>query len=337
MEPINNEEENKKYYDQTQLMLEVSARLNNHTATPKENIEYSLQFISGPLKSDATLIFANNHNTCRVKYSGLIPYVNNYQEIKEFARKMDLNTDFPLTVHHLNNDEVSDIIAANYQSALCKQADVKSMSLVPIVTYDNIDYILCSINPQENTQLLRFFATFLADAIKNHITEEKTHILRISDALTGLYNRDYFNEIINQGTKELFSLGIIMIDLNRLKYVNDHFGHEYGDKYITTVASVLKQVFHNELTFRIGGDEFTIVCRNRSKEYIELLISTLQAMLKKTPLQCSEEEFVIPEISLGFAYSIDNPEYEELNKEADRLMYEDKEKYYERNNFERRK
>ncbi len=85
------------------------------------------------------------------------------------------------------------------------------------------------------------------------------------DSLTGLHNRAYFDEQLNQHflqarkTSEFFAL--LSIDLDGFKEVNDSYGHQVGDKLLKIVAERIKSVsLNNELIARVGGDEFSILC-----------------------------------------------------------------------------
>ncbi len=84
------------------------------------------------------------------------------------------------------------------------------------------------------------------------------------DDLTNLYNRKFVNQVLD----EIFStpttgFGLLYIDINRLKYVNDNFGHNSGDKLILFIADALTKVLRDcDVSARIGGDEFLVVIEN---------------------------------------------------------------------------
>ena len=120
-------------------------------------------------------------------------------------------------------------------------------------------------------------------AIVNNVTEQE--LLRqelrqksITDALTGLYNRVYFEEYSSEiMNKDVFPLSIISADCDDLKIINDKFGHAAGDQYISMAAKLLVENLPEEsIVFRMGGDEFLVLLPNVSKtkaeEYVDLLI-----------------------------------------------------------------
>ena len=76
--------------------------------------------------------------------------------------------------------------------------------------------------------------------------------------LTGLLNRRAYDNTCKMLIGNC-QVGVIFCDVNSLKYTNDIFGHEAGDKLIKSFASILKNSFRNDETFRISGDEFVIL------------------------------------------------------------------------------
>ncbi|MDG2764789.1 GGDEF domain-containing protein, partial [Vibrio parahaemolyticus] len=84
------------------------------------------------------------------------------------------------------------------------------------------------------------------------------------DQLTGVYNRNYLNVAIHKMNKSKYSaISIIFADIDGLKFVNDGFGHDYGDKLIMEVSSILKDSTRkSDIIVRYGGDEFIIFLPN---------------------------------------------------------------------------
>lgn len=77
------------------------------------------------------------------------------------------------------------------------------------------------------------------------------------DALTGIYNRMSFEEEFDRFFKEKKNFGLVMIDIDNFKLVNDSLGHAKGDQILIDLAQKLEEYF--ELAFRYGGDEFVIL------------------------------------------------------------------------------
>jgi diguanylate cyclase (GGDEF)-like protein len=94
---------------------------------------------------------------------------------------------------------------------------------------------------------------------------KETRILSITDPLTGLFNRRYFDMVLRkeiiQAKRNKYELCLIFIDVDNFKSINDTYGHPCGDKFLIFVANRLKKSIHrdNDIIFRLGGDEFAII------------------------------------------------------------------------------
>lgn len=108
--------------------------------------------------------------------------------------------------------------------------------------------------------------------------QDKLEYLSYTDILTGAKNRTYFEEVEKRYSEEgKLPLGVIMGDANGLKLVNDTFGHRQGDKLLTDITEVLKNVSKNVgEVFRIGGDEFVILVPEASLKQCEELILEIE-------------------------------------------------------------
>lgn len=103
-------------------------------------------------------------------------------------------------------------------------------------------------------------------AVRHDITDrKKIEQLIITDELTGVYNRRYYNQVlmgeVNRAKRNDAWLGFLMLDADNFKQYNDGYGHLAGDKALQAIASTLKQVFqrNGDYVFRLGGEEFGIL------------------------------------------------------------------------------
>lgn len=161
------------------------------------------------------------------------------------------------------------------------------------------DYIIPQYN--EDNQLVA------CESISRNIQERKELMLRLeklgyNDNLTGLFNKNYFLKEMNLlNTTINIPVGIVVCDLDNLKYVNDSLGHSSGDILIKNTAEVLKSVFNNEhVISRTGGDEFVIIVKNKSLHEVKRLYAELERVIK----MFNEKNKNIPiKISTGLEYS----------------------------------
>ena len=111
------------------------------------------------------------------------------------------------------------------------------------------------------------------------------------------------------------------MDINNLKQTNDHFGHQAGDELISSAAECISQVFEGKgKAYRIGGDEFVVIVKDATEEYLEQLLRRLeeaQAEKQKELQKCRKLQ-----IAYGYAVHCEGLGYEELFRQADDRMYE---------------
>lgn len=165
--------------------------------------------------------------------------------------------------------------------------------------------------------------------------------ISIKDPLTGLYNRFGMEQIgipmYEKAHKEGKSCVIMFADMNRMKYINDEFGHLQGDLAIRTVASsILKTIPSDWICIRYGGDEFITLGVCDCREYAETLIDKINEELSN---QVKNMHLAYP-ITISCGYTITNPVTDkkliDYINEADSIMYESKQRTYERENYKRK-
>ena len=117
--------------------------------------------------------------------------------------------------------------------------------------------------------------------------------------------------------------------MNGLKTINDTMGHAAGDDALVTIALCMNRALKSrQYAYRIGGDEFVIICRKTKEEDVMALISRVKKNLSETDYYCS----------IGYSYnSEDNKNIEDMLRNSDMMMYTEKERYYEERNIQRRK
>ncbi len=163
------------------------------------------------------------------------------------------------------------------------------------------------------------------DITKDKENEMKLRIMAQRDALTDLYNLNQYEDYINsKGLEEKMSLGVIVSDINGLKFVNDSFGHDVGDKLLKIYATILLNcVRKDDLVFRIGGDEFLILINNTKESFIKELVNRIQRNIEKFNLE-SEEKMIIVDASIGYGIIYDINDIKKEIKKADDMMYRNK-------------
>ncbi|MDR2163390.1 MAG: diguanylate cyclase [Clostridiales Family XIII bacterium] len=167
-------------------------------------------------------------------------------------------------------------------------------------------------------------------AVLTDITDEKEQLQELEkvaykDMLTGAYNRHFGMKLLNEWISQKRHFVISFVDMDRLKYVNDVFGHAEGDQYILKVAELLSQFSPDAQVVRLGGDEFMVLASDYTLEEADRKLEELRDELVK-------EEYVSGggDIRYKRSLSYGNVEVKEDNETssgdllstADEKMYE---------------
>ncbi|MCR4787953.1 MAG: diguanylate cyclase [Lachnospiraceae bacterium] len=161
-------------------------------------------------------------------------------------------------------------------------------------------------------------------------TKEMTKLV-YKDPLTRVYNKAAYLEekilLTNEIEQKIAKFALIMIDVNDLKKVNDGFGHEHGDEYIVGTCEIICDTFVHSSVYRIGGDEFIVVLRDRDYANRDQLIAAMTERFN----ECSKDNNLKPwkrfNASCGMAVYSDGKSVDDIFQEADADMYRHKQEY----------
>lgn len=176
----------------------------------------------------------------------------------------------------------------------------------------------------EDVSLFERLAELASIAIDNAFLEERLQFLSYRDALTGVYNRTFFENELTTLCDDDGTNALLICDIDELKLVNDFFGHKEGDLLLIKAAKLLKNYFADKaIISRIGGDEFAIIVRNTGESEIEAICFEIRNKLVEMKEEIKSQ---IPlEISLGYALSTESGrDVQEQFRLADNRMYRQK-------------
>lgn len=204
---------------------------------------------------------------------------------------------------------------------ILQQQNIRSLIAVPLKRKDTIVGFFGVDNPkkkQTDFTLLSSITYFIQNTLDRRKNKELLERMSFEDSLTGLYNRNYFNQTVarlkeSQPTR----LGIVYLDLNGLKIVNDTLGHEAGDVLIKTAAKNIRKAFGKD-TYRIGGDEFVALVCDVTEEELQEAMSLLRADMSADNVK----------VSVGVSYRDENVSVEEQMSLADKAMYAEKKAHH---------
>jgi diguanylate cyclase (GGDEF)-like protein len=175
-------------------------------------------------------------------------------------------------------------------------------------------YLLCS-------SMLVFALCGFALGVK----EERMRALMMTDPLTGLYNRRYLQLRLDAEAARVAryggALSMMMIDVDRLKAINDRLGHETGDRALGLVATAIRASLRaSDVAARFGGDEFAVVCPATSAEEARVLAERIRSRL----YTLVEETLITVSIGIADLGAQQADTVEQLLPAADRALYQAK-------------
>jgi diguanylate cyclase (GGDEF)-like protein/PAS domain S-box-containing protein len=228
------------------------------------------------------------------------------------------------------------LVVAGDSTARCEHAaDVKNTYLcTPIVaqgeTLGIVHFQATAEHPELDASEISFKTTFAGQmglSIANIRLREALRAQSVRDALTGLYNRRYLEEVlareVRRAARGAQSLGIIMIDLDHFKNFNDTYGHDAGDAVLRETGSALaKSIRAEDFVCRFGGEEFVVILPTADLEATSARAERLRVKMRELTVLHQGKSMGMLTISVGVAVF---PEHgtspKELMAAADAALY----------------
>lgn len=203
-----------------------------------------------------------------------------------------------------------------------------------------VEYRMPDIRTDHSSELARYIdlsfglfvsmfsiSVLIAVLIDSYMSElEKSKKLSITDYLTGAYNKGFITSCLNeeikasQRTKK--KLTVAMIDIDDFKFINDTYGHIYGDYVLKRIVSTIKSnLRQNDIVGRFGGDEFFIILRDTGKEEGYAMMELIRQKIQ----EIDWERDLIVTIS-GGVVELESDDLTDLLKKVDHLLYKAKHK-----------
>ncbi len=263
-------------------------------------------------------------------------YNNIYKEESELVNiKIDLKHTAQVISDILV--EIQKFLKENYEQASIKEQRITELQKKEEAKEDFIASLLLELLMLVK-DLKRENESFSnkVEAQQKVINELKSKLEKVEaeanlDPLTSLFNR----RSLERALEEFFTLckqskmsfSLVLIDLDGFKYVNDNYGHNVGDLVLANVAKVLRTNMRaKDIVGRWGGDEFVAVMPNTDLENAKKVVERIKSKIEKMEILAEDRGFKIS-ISAGVVqYGENFQSWLDMIKEADRLMYEDKNK-----------
>jgi diguanylate cyclase (GGDEF)-like protein len=314
-----------------EAMINEGLRISLMSSVPDKSINSLIEYIGKVLKSDRMYIFEEQRGNCFSNTyewcaMGVTPQKDNLQNIPKEDAEMWMEcfrNNRNVVIKDIEALAESDPVMYDY----LKPQDIKSLVVSPLIYNNKILGFYgvdnpTSINLENISTLFMIMGHFITVQLKRSYLDQKLRQLSLYDQLTGFGNRHAVDAYMdNIDVKK--SLGIVYCDIMGLKRTNDQYGHKAGDELIIRACECLNLVFYDYSIFRMGGDEFLVLCSGIEEGELALRVERLKIEMRaRTAL-----------MGIGSEWHPNGREsLDELLVSVDAKMYEDKRRYYEQKN-----
>lgn len=312
-----------------QQVLNSCISLLHTSESPHQSIQKLLGLVAEYHKAERGYIFLidekdeeiinNTHEWCA---HGVEPMIEQLQNVPKevVGRWFDIYSEKGEFYIDSINEEL-DTNSGEFQ--ILDMQGIASLVTAPLYNTDGSFMGFLGVdNPNENIResaVIRAVSSFVADFLDKNKQLERLYRISYFDSLTDMRNRHSYSlkiEHLIQNAPN--TLGVIYVDINGLKAVNDKHGHKEGDAYILKLGKFLNDLYDG-CAFRIGGDEFVMMCENKETWCFEAKLAKLQAFIMEDGFPCA---------AVGYCWRTENCNAIEQIEIADRLMYKNKEQQY---------
>ncbi|MFA6137548.1 MAG: diguanylate cyclase [Sulfurimonas sp.] len=254
--------------------------------------------ITVALSGESALEIANTEPLDLILLDIMMPQMDGY-EVCEILKANDKTKDIPVIFITAKTDE--DSIEKAYEVG-------------------GIDYVTKPFKPRELTARVK-------TQLNLKFLIEDLEFIASYDQMTGIYNRRKFFELAEKRFElNADDMYVAMIDIDKFKLINDTYGHPTGDAVINKVTQTIGEHLDSESIFgRLGGEEFAIVCNNKSLDEITKKLELIRTAVSSFELCSDNNKNIKCTISTGYAKAkSETKNLDALLKEADIALYEAK-------------
>jgi len=315
-------------YEANAIMVNEALRVSMSAHTPEQSISDLLAYLGQTLQSERVYIFEQSKedssfdNTYEWCADGIVPQRENLQAVpfevvESWYQRFCAGGN--IVIKDVESIRENDPVLYEY----LEPQNIHAIIVSPLLSEDRIIGFYGVDNPPERflstiAALFQILGHFMVSLIhrRNHVRRLET--VCFQDQLTGLYNRHAMNKCAAMLQPEE-SIGLLFCDVTGLKKANDTMGHQEGDKLLIRASECLKSGFNDYKLFRVGGDEFLVLCAGIGEEELQERKEQVKAEMCKWNVN----------MAIGSVWRPDSREsMDKLITEADDQMYEDKREWY---------
>lgn len=296
----------------------------NHETIDAAN--YVLEQVGKLFLAERSYIFLihgdNVSNIAEWCKEGITPQIDNLQNLPQ--------SDFAIWINMFQKQEnviIHDLedlkLTMEPEYEFLAQQGIKRMIMVPLKRNGKLTGCmgLDNLSPNLIENAVTFFETlsyFIMIAMSRNENEEVLYRMSYLDILTSFYNRNRYIHDIDKLVGKTNSVGVVYLDVNGLKEINDNFGHDYGDELLKTCAKIIQSSFETGSYYRIGGDEFVIICTDITEAKFNEKVQKLKNNFMNDECKAA----------IGYRWEENCENIKSTIKNAEELMYADKKEFY---------
>lgn len=323
-------------YLELEMFVNEGMRLALRAATPDQSLDVILEYLGRALNGERTYIFERNasggdDNTYEWVAMGVKPQKEILQNLPA-----EVCANWYQSFRENRNIIIEDLEDIREKDPLqyenLKRQDIYSLVVVPL--YD--DGVVIGFYGVDNppgksldytSNMLQIMGHFIVSSLKRRNLMRQLEKMSYSDQLTGLGNR-YAVERFVRNMDKRESIGVLYCDITGLKRVNDMEGHEAGDQLILRARDLLMHFWKAYEVFRIGGDEMLILASGIQQATFQEEVCRMKEHM---------QEYKVA-VAVGAVWKPDGTDsIDQMLTESERLMYEDKARYYKQMGLDRRR
>lgn len=290
-----------------------------------ENIEQCLEAVNEGI-ADST--YGNSYSIFNYIATGYYPNLNIIYDISEIEIAMAMSKNISKDLRNIINKIVYSISYKDIKSIIQKDIIyIKNYISFKEFFFNNLT--LCLTIIAIIFCLILILVYMLIKMRFNKIKEDKKRLFKKTqlDPLTGVYNREAFENIVKKYLKEKKDstyYAFIIIDIDYFKQINDRFGHKVGDSLLIDFTRVLKEMFSDkDVISRLGGDEFIIFMKDVYEDNIKSIENKLKDLCLSMDKEIKyNEKSQSISLSLGAIITRKNIEFNKLYTISDEILYQ---------------
>lgn len=308
-------------------LLELGIDLLNDPVFQTFNFEKTAEYLIAKYEDlvevqtiNAGGVFFDNSRTKRNNVQDQSKQFQKYFELAK--KKME-----PVEYQTLNQSYIETHLFLPYEAETVRGESSKRVVYVKFVNFTKIEALQKNLKQFWVLLFIALLTAFIMLLVINKILSKTIHLATF-DPLTGVYNRaTYIRKIDNLLRKRKMNVpGLLLIDLDNFKQVNDHYGHVEGDHILIETAMILKRVVKNNgFVVRFGGDEFAIVLYDTTEQHMQQIAEDILTQIRTVKYEeHSSEKWSVLSVSMGGALYLAEDTEMSLFERADKALYQSK-------------